>query len=154
MAYTVTREVVDAFYDAYTTGNRDKLAALLHDDVLWTISGPVAVLSFCGQRRGKAQVLELGATVLPNALRILKVARDALIIDGDRVATLNRLQGQRHGDNRMIAYRFAHFLRFEDDKVIEAVSIIDTFDAAEQMLGHSLPVHDEAQAATNNLVIV
>ncbi|RDV04908.1 nuclear transport factor 2 family protein [Undibacter mobilis] len=154
MAHTVTRQVVDAFYDAYTTGDRDKLAAMLHDDVAWSIRGPVAVLLFCGERHGKAQVLELASGVLQSVLADLKVTHDSVVIDGDDVATLNRLTARRRSDGRTIGYRFAHFIRFKDGKVIETLSIIDTFDAAEQMLGHSLAVADDAPATPRNLVLL
>jgi ketosteroid isomerase-like protein len=154
MAHTVTRQVVDAFYDAYTTGDRDKLAAILHDDIEWLISGPVAVLLYCGERHGKAQVLELACNILPGVLADLKVWHESVVISGDSVATLNRLTARRRSDGRQIGYRFAHFIRFQDGKVIETLSVIDTFDAAEQMLGHSLAVHDDGVPHAKNLVLL
>lgn len=154
MAHTVTRQVVDAFYDAYTTGDRDKLAALLHDDVDWLISGPVSVLQFAGCRHGKAEVLDLGTRILPSVLSGLKVTHESVVIDGDRAALLNRLTAHRRSDGRSIGYRFAHFLRFKDGKVIKTLSIIDTFDAAEQMLGHSLAPHDGHLEDARNLVLL
>ena len=42
-----------------------------------------------------------------------------MLIDGDRVATLNRLSARRKGDGRIISYRLAHFMRFRDGKVVE-----------------------------------
>lgn len=154
MAHAVTRQVVDAFYDAYTTGDRDKLAALLHDDIEWLISGPIAVLHYCGERHGKAQVLELACDILPSVLSDLKVFHESVVISGDSVATLNRLMAHRRRDGRQIGYRFAHFIRFQDGKVIETLSIIDTFDAAEQMLGHSLALHDDDPERARNLVLL
>ncbi len=154
MANTVTRQVVDAFYDAYTTGDRDTLAAMLHDNVEWSISGPIAVLLYCGERHGKAQVLEMACNILPSVLAELRVRHESVVISGDSVATVNRLTARRRSDGRQIGYRFAHFIRFQDGKVIETLSIIDTFDAAEQMLGHSLAVRDEAPERARNLVLL
>ena len=65
-----------------------------------------------------------------------------MLVDGDRVATLNRLVARRRTDGRVISYRLAHFMRFRDGKVIENLSLIDSFDAVEQVLGHPLAVHD------------
>jgi ketosteroid isomerase-like protein len=154
MAHTVTRQVVDAFYDAYTTGDRDKLAAILHDDIEWLISGPISILKFCGQRHGKAEVLELGTRVLPNVLSDMKVTHESVVIDGDRAAVLNRMAARRRSDGRSIGYRFAHFFRFKDGKVIETLSIVDTYDVAEQMLGYSLAVHDDGVPHAKNLVLL
>ena len=152
MPSAVTRQMVDDFYDAYTTGDRDKLDVMLHADIEWLISGPVAELHFCGQRHGKAQVLELATHILPSVLSDIRVAHEAVIIEGDSAALLNRMSARRRSDGRSIAYRFSHFLRFKDGKVIETLSIIDTFNAAEQMLGHSLSGHDEFLTASKDLV--
>jgi len=155
MANPVTRQVVDSFYDAYTRGDRDKLAAMLHDDVEWLISGPVSVLHFCGRRRGKAQVLELAGRILPSVLVDIDVTHESVVIDGDHAAILNRMAARHTSDGRSITYRFAHFIRFRDGKVIETLSIIDTLDAAEQMLGHSLSRQDDDfQTGNNNLVAI
>ena len=48
---------------------------------------------------------------------------------------------KRHG-GRAISYRIVHFIQFRDEKVIDYVSIIDSFDAVEQMLGYSLDAYD------------
>ena len=154
MVHAVTRQVVDAFYDAYATGDRDKLETMLHDDVVWSIHGPVAVMRYCGERHGKAQVLELAAHILPSVLADMKIVHQSVVLSGDEVATLNRLTARRRSDGRSIGYRFSHFLRFKDGKVIETLSIIDTYDAAEQMLGHPLAVRDETTPGADNLVML
>lgn len=158
MPEAVTRRLVDDFYEAYASQNTERLAAVLHDDVTWTISGPVDVLAYCGVHRGKAAVVLLADQLVPKVYRVVSVSRDSTLIDGDRAATLNRISGRRCADGRVMSYRLAHFLRFRDGKLIENVSIIDSFDAAEQMLGHRLDVHDEAKdetkADSGDLVVV
>jgi ketosteroid isomerase-like protein len=69
------------------------------------------------------------------------------LIDGDQVATLNRLWAKRTDDGRVISYRLAHFMRFRGGKVVENLSLLDSFDAVEQVLGHPLALHDGQQAA-------
>lgn len=154
MTYCVSREVVRAFYEAYATHDTGRIAGLLHDDVEWTISGPVDVLSFCGMRRGKAAVLDLVDRVVPNIYRVVKFTQDSVLLDGDRVATLNRLSGRRCSDGRSISYRLAHFMRFTDDKVVSILSLIDSFDAVEQMLGHPLEVPDDRRVDRGELIAV
>ena len=154
MTETVSRELVDAFYEAYASHNTENLTAMLHDDVTWTISGPVDVLPFCGIHRGKPAVILLTDQLVPNVYRVVGFSRDSILIDGDRVATLSRISGRRCADGRVISYRLAHFLRFRAGKLVDATSIIDSFDAAEQMLGHPLEVHDNRNADIGNLVSV
>lgn len=154
MAYSVPRSVVDAFYEAYVTHDTERLAPLLHDDIEWTISGPVDVLSFCGVRRGKAAVLELAGKVVPGIYRVINFTQHSILVDGNRAASLNRMSGRRCSDGRTISYRLAHFMQFEDGLVLSIASLIDSFDAVEQMLGHPLSVHDEQIAPRGDLVAV
>lgn len=154
MTYSVPRAVVRAFYEAYASHDTGRIAGLLDDDVEWTISGPVDVLSFCGVRRGKRAVLDLVDRVVPNIYRVVKFTQDSILLDGDRAATLNRLSGRRCVDGRIISYRLAHFMRFKDDKLVSILSLIDSYDAVEQFLGHTLGVQDEQHADRGDLVAV
>lgn len=133
----VRRDVVQVFYAAYAARDAARIAEFLHDDVVWTISGPVDVLPFCGTCRGKAAVLDLVERKVPNVFSVFSFVSESMLIDGDCVATLNRLSANRV-DGRVISYRLAHFMRFRNNKVIENLSLIDSYDAAEQVLGHSL----------------
>jgi ketosteroid isomerase-like protein len=136
----VSRSTVQAFYQAYAKRDLVRLADLIDDDADWIITGPVDLMRFCGHRRGKAAVLALFAAQLPDAFKITGFSPDTLVIDGDRAAMLGRLSGIRRDSGRKISYQVAHFVRFQSNKVVEFRSLIDSFDAAEQMLGHSIDV--------------
>ena len=153
MSYSVPRSVVEAFYRAYAARDARKVAEFLDDDVEWTISGPVDLLCFCGTRRGKAAVVEIIERLVPTVFEVFSFVPDALLVDGDRAASLNRLAARSRDDGRVISYRLSHFLRFRDGKVIENVSLIDSFDAVEQVIGHPLNVHP-ANAGGHDLVFV
>ena len=143
MSTSVSRELVQAFYRVYTVHDAAKVAEFLADDVTWIISGPIDVLPYCGVRHGKAAVIELVQRDLPALFIPISFEPGAMLIDGERVATLFRLTARRRDDGRVISYRLAHFLRFRDGKIIENVSIIDSFNAVEQVIGHSLDVHED-----------
>lgn len=153
MSYSVSRDVVEAFYKAYAVRDAAKVAPFLHEDVEWTISGPVDLLPFCGTRHGRAAVIDLIEDVVPSVIRVFNFTTEALLVDGDRVASLNRLAARHAGDGRVISYRVAHFMRFKDDKVVENFSFIDSFDAVEQVLGHALAPH-EAHPVESDLIAV
>ena len=154
MAYEVPRAVVGAFYKAYAARDVEKIAPFLHDDVEWTISGPVDYLRFCGIHRGKAAVLDLIKLQVPAVLRVFSFVPDAILIDGDQVAMLSRQSSRRAVDGRVISYRVANFMRFRDGKVVQNLSLLDSFDAVEQVLGHPLTAHADQRDAVGNLVAV
>lgn len=143
----IARDMVEAFYRAYAARDAVAIAPFLDDNVVFTISGPIDVLPFCGVRTGKAAVLDLIERQMPEVFRVFSFVTENLLVDGDRASTLNRLSAWRNSDGRVISYRLAHFIRFRDGKVVENLSLIDSFDAVEQVIGHPLDVHDSRDAA-------
>ncbi len=134
----VSRKTVQAFYQAYALRDMTRLADFFDDDIEWTITGPIDLMDFCGTHRGKAAALALFAPHLPGHFEITGFVPETLLIDGDRASMLGRLLGARREDGRKISYQLAHFLRFRDGKVVEFRSLLDSFDAAEQLLGHAI----------------
>ena len=152
MTEQISRALVEAFYKAYAARDADAVAPFLDPDIEWTISGPVDVLPFCGTRHGKAAVLDLIRREVPAVFRIQSFVIDTMLIDGERSATLARLTA-RGSDGRAISYRLSHFGRFRDGKMIENLSVIDSFNAVEQVLGHSLTAPD-LEACAGDLIAV
>jgi ketosteroid isomerase-like protein len=152
MSYSVPRSLVEAFYRAYAARDHDTVADFLDDDVNWTISGPVDLLRFCGTRHGKAAALDMMARVVPQVFRIFSFVHEAILIDGDRVASLNRLSATL--GERVVSYRLAHHLRFRDGKIVEMLSLIDSFDAVQQVLGRPFATSDRIAADEGGLVAV
>ncbi len=138
----VPRAVVEAFYRALSNRDMDRLATFLDDHVKWTISGPVDILPFCGQRVGKDVVMDLLVRDIPTRLEGRRFAAQAMLVDGDRAAVLGKLTATKRVGGRAISYRIAHFIQFRNEKVIDYISIIDSFDAVEQMLGYTLDAYD------------
>jgi ketosteroid isomerase-like protein len=154
MMEPVARTVVDAFYKAYAERDIDNIAPFIDDNVEWTISGPVDVLTFAGTFHGKAAVLDLIGRLVPEVFQVFCFAPSTMLVEGDRVATLNRLWAKRTEDGRVISYRLAHFMRFAGGKVVENLSLIDSFDAVEQVLGHPLAMQaDRAVIAGNGVAL-
>jgi ketosteroid isomerase-like protein len=154
MTKPVPRAVVEGFYKALANADFDALDPYLADDVVWTISGPVDVLPFCGQRSGKAVVLKLLDRDIPAFLEKRRLVPNAMLVDGDRAAVFGKLMASRGDIGRKISYRIAQFVRFENEKVVEYMSIIDSFDAVEQVLGQQLTLPAGARAGNSRFVAV
>ena len=154
MISAVPRAHVEAFYRAWASRDIEQIAPFLDDDVEWSISGPVDVLPFCGSRRGRAAALDLVEHQIPAVIRVYAFYPDVLLVDGDRASTLVRLAARHRADGRVISYRVANFVRFRDNKIVENLSLIDSFDAVEQVLGRPLPVHEAQPLGEGDLVTV
>jgi predicted ester cyclase len=79
--------------------------------------------------------------------------QDSVVIDGDRAAILSRMSGRRN-DGRAISYRVAQFIRFVSGKITDYCSVIDSFDAAEQVLGHRIELDGIKRADGGNLIAI
>lgn len=149
----VPRTVVEAFYHALANRDLEALATFLDDRVVWTISGPVDILPFCGRRVGKDVVMQLLVRDIPTLLEDRRFVPQTMLVDGDRAAVLGKLTATKRAGGRAISYRIAHFIQFRNEKVIEYVSIIDSFDAVEQMLGYSLDAYDGYRVEGNVVTV-
>jgi ketosteroid isomerase-like protein len=154
MAYEVPRSLVETFYKIYALRIIDQIAPYLHDDVEWTISGPIDLLPFCGTRHGKAAVIDLIARAVPRVLIPVSFVPETFLVQGDRAAMLSRKTAKRATDGHAVSYRVANFMRFRDDKLVANLSLIDTFDAVEQVLGHSLTASIMPGGGASELVAV
>lgn len=150
----VARAVVDGFYRALADRDMDTLATYLDGGVVWTISGPVDILPFCGQRVGKDAVMKLLMQDSPTFLADRRFVPDTMLVDGNNAAVLAKLTATKREDGHAISYRIAHFINFHEEKVVEYVSIIDSFDAVEQMLGYNLDAHDDGYRVEGDVVAV
>ncbi len=105
MPEKVTREFVDAFYSALTRRDVKALTAMIDEDTHWSISGPVDLLPFCGERRGKEGVLDVIINQVPSVLPSRDFIPEVRLVDADRAAILGRLHGTHFLDGRAINYR-------------------------------------------------
>ena len=138
MAQILTYEHVENFSRARKSRDPRLIEPFLDDHVDWLVTGPVEFLDFCGQRLGKTEVLDSLTRQHATVLSTFKTEVDFLLVDGDRAASHGRMIGTQRKTGRIIIYSHAQFLRFRDGRIIEYRGIIDSFNAAEQMLGHAI----------------
>jgi ketosteroid isomerase-like protein len=126
---------LSAFYDAYLSGDPQRLDSVLADEVTWLISGPAERVDVFGMRRGKAEVIELITRIIPCYQKLTGFEFDQVLVQGDHVAAFGRVCSQQRETARAIRFAFAHFMRFRDGKVISLRAVADSFDALEQLMG-------------------
>jgi len=154
MPIGISRELVNLYFQACLARDAARLAQLLHEDVQWCVTGPIDLLPFCGRRCGKSAVIDNIVRLAPSALRMTGLDLEEMLIDGEYAATLSRLTAIHAGTGRTVSYRCAQFLRFRDGKLIEFHALIDSFDAAEQVLGHPIEVAPPAAARAKNVFAI
>ena len=132
MVEDTSRKLVNAFYDALRSRDSDAIAKCLHDDVDWMIMGPVDILPYCGQRYGKKAVVQVFQDIAELVI-VSDIVHEFLCVDAGQAAVFGRLIATRPGRREAIRYCVTHFMRFADDRIVWFRSLIDTYDAIEQM---------------------
>lgn len=139
MAASATHAIVHELYDAYERRDFERVAAVIHDDIDWIIYGPVLVFPFAGPRRGRNDVLKALAAIAESYV-VESYKREVIIVEGDRAAVMSDASFRQRATNRMLRFRIANFLRFQDGRLIEFREFINSFDVVEQALGHELKI--------------
>jgi ketosteroid isomerase-like protein len=134
---SATRAAVRNLYDAY--GRRDfaRVASLIHDEIDWVIYAPVAVFPFAGPRHGRAAVLRAMGSIA-EIYAVDSYIPEIMIVDGDRAAVMSDAAFRQRATQRVLRFRIANFLRFQDGRLIEFREFVNSFDAVEQALGREL----------------
>lgn len=150
----VSRSTVQAFYEAFASRDPIKIASMIADDVEWHIAGPIDVFQFAGYRRGKAAVVDYFQRLVPQVFSVRRFEPEELVIDGNRCALFSKTVAVQKDTDRIIAYRCAHFIVFENDKAVSVQGIADTFDVAEQVVGHRIDPYRGVADISQDIVAV
>jgi ketosteroid isomerase-like protein len=142
MTASITAELVRKFFAARLTRDPAIIGPLLHDDIEWSISGPIDVLRYAGHRRGKEAVLNGLVAWAPDMFKPGEVIIEDIVVEGDNAITRTRVTGAVPSSGRAISYQCAQLFRFRDGKIVQFRAIIDSFDAAEQVLGRAIDISD------------
>jgi hypothetical protein len=128
-----------AFCDALAAGEPARIAPLLDENVDWTVFGPVDLFPFFGQRRGKAQVLDMVAGLAP-CLELPGCDTERTLAEGEHAASMLRVSVRDLRSRRILSLRLALFAQFSGRRLTALRAVFDTFDAAEQALGRHLDI--------------
>jgi ketosteroid isomerase-like protein len=149
MTQVLTYEHVENFRRARKSRDPQLIEPFLDDHVDWLVTGPVELLHFCGQRSGKTEVLDCLTRQHATVWSTFKAEVDFLLVDGDRAASQGRMIGTQRKTGRIISYVHAQFLRFRDGKIVDYRGIIDSFNAAEQMIGHAIELPESLRVPSD-----
>ena len=154
MPTNVSSDFIKSYFRACISYDSERVAPFLDDDVEWSCTGPVDVIHFCGTRRGKSAVLDTIIRLAPSVIRIKTMDMEQILVDGDRAATFMRLTATHVSTGRIVSYRCAQFLRFRNGKLMEFRALIDSFDAAEQMIGHPIDLQPMQPTQVGNIFAI
>jgi ketosteroid isomerase-like protein len=153
MSEPVSRTTVEAFYQAYSSRDPERIGAMVDDNVEWYVGGPADVMVVCGSWRGKKAVIDRFRQV-PKVIQFRTLEIESLLVDGDTSAMFGRVSSIHRASGRLICHRASHLVRYRDGKVIYFRVINDSLDAAEQFVGHRIDLMSDPDGGMGDLIAV
>jgi len=135
-------ERLATLYAAFRRGQLDFVLNGFTDDIEFISYSPVAIFPFLGHRRGKAAVAEAlrGAH---QEFEIISYEPMSMVVEQQEAAVVLFARGINRKSRRSLQLSVAHFIRFRDGKIAEIKEFMDSFNAAEQVLGRELDIRSE-----------
>ena len=133
------RERVRELYDAYGRRDFERVASYIHSDIDWVIYAPMSIFPFAGPRHGRAAVLKAMAGIA-EAYVLENYKPEVIIAEGERAAIVSDVGFTQRATKRLLRFRVANFLRFQDGQLIEFREFTNSFDVVEQALGRELQI--------------
>ena len=133
----VLRERLRTLYAAVKLGQIDFVLNSIDDDVEYISYAPVKVFPFLGHQRSKA-AMSLALRCAHLAFDFVSCKPVLMVIEAENAAAIVFTRAVSRATGRSVQGMLTHFMRFRDGKLIEIREFMDSFRAAEQMLGRDL----------------
>jgi ketosteroid isomerase-like protein len=131
-------------YENFSAGKLDLLADAFDDDVDFISNAPVEVFPYLGHRVGKAEVVKTLWSVHEEfaALNFLPIW---MVIEDETAGVVLSVRATQRATGRVVHFFAAHFLRFRNQRIAEYRSIMDSFEAVQQVLGREFDLSKSAK---------
>jgi ketosteroid isomerase-like protein len=107
------------------------------EDVEFISYAPVDVFPYLGRKHGKTAVADTMRKVFEQ-FEFLTYQPIFLVVEGNDASAIVIARFKQRTSGRIIHLILAHFIRFQNDRIIELREFMDSFDAVQQVLGHEL----------------
>jgi ketosteroid isomerase-like protein len=129
------RERIYDVYKAFSEANFDRLPDMFDERVDFMSNAPREVFPYLGRLLGRAAVMKGIATVHQEFDSILFTPLRIVIEDDQSAGVIVSIQLKQRATGRTIRLFAAHFLRFQNNQIVEYRAFLDTFEAVQQVLG-------------------
>ncbi len=133
METSETRALIESYYEALTSGDRDGVAALVADECRWV---PPVSAPFEPVEGGEAVVAELTGAMVKRTFDISKpfaLEIRSIMVDGDRAVVQQRLTATAKATGNAYDNQYCWVYTCRDAKIVLMEEYVDTVVAATAM---------------------
>ena len=132
------RERIYEIYNAFSAGDLDSLSDMFDEHVDFRSNAPREVFPYLGRLLGRAAVMQ-GIAEIHREFDSIAFVPLRIVADEDQSAgIIVSIQLRQRATGRTIRLFAAHFLRFQENRIIEYRALLDTLEAVQQVLGREI----------------
>ena len=135
-----SEQVRARLYDLYRAFGQGHLEFVLNSfdaNAEFISYAPKEVLPFLGRQHGKAAIAETMKKAHAE-FEHLSYQPIFMVVENDDAAVILMARLRQRSTDRIITLLVAHFLRFQEDLIVELREFMDSFDMVEQVLGRQI----------------
>jgi ketosteroid isomerase-like protein len=136
---TLLKERIYEIYEAFSAGKLDLLADLFDEHADFVSNAPTNVFPYLGRHVGRAAIMK-ALSAVHDEFESLTFLPMWIVVEDDTAGAILSICARHRTTKRVLHFFAAHFLRFRDDRIVEYRSIMDSFEAAQQLLGREFDV--------------
>jgi ketosteroid isomerase-like protein len=137
MVEDLHRRRVLNFLDAFYSGDTGAALACCDDDLDSITHAPIDLFPHLGHKHGKDWVAE-AIRIQQKRYSDRKYEIRLIVVEGDKVATMQRLSLRKRSDDRVVHLEIAEFFTLRGGRIHVHRSFFDSFDLVQQWLGKDL----------------
>ena len=128
------KERIYEIYRTFSAGHLDQVADMFDERVDFISNAPVDVFPYLGHRIGRVQVMK-ALEAVHDEFSTVEYLPLKIMIDGQSAGVIVSIRLTQRTTGRLIRVFSAHFLQFNDNRIIEYRAFLDTLEAVQQVLG-------------------
>ena len=132
----VTESFVRDVYEDFTFGRLDRLNDVLDKRVDFISQAPAEFFPYLGRRLGREETLEALAQT-HKVLEVINFWPLTVLIDGDNAALTVFIQVKERRTQKFAQFVAAHFITFQNGKIIKFYGVLNSYDAVHQLFEKS-----------------
>jgi ketosteroid isomerase-like protein len=136
-SYEQTRDYLIDIYASYTRGDIGPTLDAMADDIIFEYVGPTDIFPFCGERRGKVQMLEALSAVAAE-FDIVSIEVKRVLVDDQGYVVILAAQFRNKTTGIIMAVELVDVAKIEGGLVVELREYWDVEGVTQQLMGKKL----------------
>ena len=107
---------------------------MFDENVDFVSNAPIEIFPYLGRRIGRAEVMK-ALSVVHNEFESVEYLPLRILVEDETAGLIVTIHLTQRNTKRLIRLFSAHFLRFRNNRIVEYRAFLESFEAAQQVLG-------------------